>query len=175
MSGCKTGQAVFVMREPALAEIRRTSMRWKGHRALLVGVLALVFSSSGCGGLHSKGGSSGDASCVGPYLNDQPPTEPFRGPTPTVSPGAAITIYGHWYTSTCNDTGGHDPLEPLPPVHLTLTLPGGAAKELGEFKPEGQDMGFSVAVNVPAGTPAGTATVRDDQPNPESYKFKVGK
>jgi hypothetical protein len=167
------GLDVFVTKEPAPADIRRTRVRSKGDRALLLGALALVFLSAGCGGLHDEGGSSGGASCAGPYLSDQPPTGPFRAPTPTVSPGAAITIYGHWYTSTCNDTGGHDPLEPLPPVRLTLTLPGGAPKELGEFTPHGQDMGFSAVVTVPAGTPAGTATVRDDRPNPATYKFKV--
>jgi hypothetical protein len=175
MADAWPGHDVFVVREPGLAEIRRTRMRSKGDRALLVVVLALVLSSAGCADLHSERGSSGGASCVGPYLNDQPPTGPFRGPTPTVSTGAAITIYGHWYTSTCNDTGVHNHLEPLPPVHLTLTLPGGASKELGVFKPQGQDMGFSAAVNVPVGTPAGTATVRDDQPNPATYEFQVGK
>ena len=86
---------------------------------------------------------------------------------PTVSPGATITIYGHWYTSTCNDTGCHDPLKPLPPVHLTLSLP-------GEFNPNGQDMGFSASAHVPAATKAGTAMVRDDQPYPATYEFKVG-
>jgi hypothetical protein len=116
-----------------------------------------------------------NASCVGPYLNDQPPSGPFRGPTPTVSPGDTIVIYGHWYTSTCNDSGGHDPLEPLPQVHLTVTLPGGAVEKLGEFKARGRDMGFSAALDVPAGTPAGTATVRDDQRYPETYKFQVGR
>lgn len=119
-----------------------------------------------------KGTSS--ASCVGPYLNDQPPSGPFGGPVPTVRPRATITIYGHWYTSTCNDTGGDDPLDPLPPVHLTLTLPGGDQQELGEFNPSGQDMGFFIEVHVPAATGAGTATVRDDQQHPSTYRFKVG-
>ena len=148
-------------------------MRSKGHRGLLIGVLAVVSLSAGCGGSQSTGGTS-SASCVGPYLNDQQPSGLFKGPTPTVRPGTAITIYGHWYTSTCNDTGGQDPLKPLPPVHLTLTLPGGAVKELGEFKAQGQDMGFSIAVDVPPGTSAGTATVRDDRPYPATYKFKIG-
>ena len=111
---------------------------------------------------------------MAPYLNDQPPTGSFGGPVPTVRPGATITIYGHWYTSTCNDTGGEEPLEPLPPVHLTLTLPGGDQQELGEFNPSGQDMGFSIEVHVPAATKAGTATVRDDQQYPSTYRFTVG-
>jgi hypothetical protein len=110
---------------------------------------------------------------VGPYLNDQPPSGSFIGPSPTVSPGSAITIYGHWYTSTCNDTGGHDPLKPLPAAHLTLALPGGATKALGEFNAHGPDMGFATAVAVPEGTPAGTATVRDDRRHPATYKFKI--
>ena len=122
----------------------------------------------------SNANGTSSASCVGPYLNDQPPSGPFRGPVPTVSPGATITIYGHWYTSTCNDTGGNDPLKPLPTVHLTLTLPGGDVQELGEFNPSGQDMGFFTGVHVPAAKRAGTATVRDDQQHPATYRFKVG-
>jgi hypothetical protein len=84
-----------------------------------------------------------------------------------------VTIYGHWYTTTCNDTGGHAPLRSMPPVHLTLTLPGGTARELGEFTGHGQDMGFSTTVWVPAGTPPGIATIHDDQPQPATFKFKV--
>ncbi len=156
-----------------LLDIRRTSMRSNGHHALLIGVLAPVLLCAGCGGPPLTAGTS-EASCVGPYLNDQPPSGPFSGQTPTVSPRSAIMIYGHWYTGTCNDTGGHDPLKPLPPVHLTLTLPGGAAEALGEFNAQGPDLGFSTTVEVPAGTPAGTATVRDDQPHPATYTFKIG-
>lgn len=113
-------------------------------------------------------------SCVGPYLSDQPPTGVFHGPEPTVSPGEAITVYGHWYTDTCNDTGSHDPVTPLPPVHLTVHLPGGTVEELGELHPQGQDMGFSTTVRVPTGTPPGTATVRDDRRPPATYDFEVG-
>lgn len=94
---------------------------------------------------------------------------------PTVGPGATITIYGHWYTSTCNDTGGDDPLRPLPPVHLTLSLPGGDAQQLGEFHPSGTDMGFSIGVRVPAEAMSGTATVRDDQRYPATFSFRVGR
>ena len=112
---------------------------------------------------------------MGPYLNDQPPSGAFRGPTPTVAPGDTLTIYGHWYTSTCNDTGGHAPLVPLQPVHLSLTLPGGAVEPLGTFTPAGQDMGFSTTVLVPAGTPVGTATVIDDREYPATYPFEIGK
>lgn len=91
-----------------------------------------------------------------------------------MSPGATIKIYGHWYTSTCNDTGGKDPLEPLTPVHLTLMLPGGIPQNLGEFQASGQDMGFSVEVHVPAATRAGAATIRDDRQYPATYNFQVG-
>ena len=85
-----------------------------------------------------------------------------------------ITIYGHWYTSTCNDTGGHDPFKPLPNVHLTLTLPGGDVRQLGEVKASGKDMGFSIGVQVPRTTRAGAATVRDDQPYPATFMFRIG-
>ena len=81
-------------------------------------------------------------------------------------PGSTITIYGHWYTSTCNDTGSDAPLQPLPPVRLTLTLPGGDVQELGEFSPGGTDRGFSTGVAGPVGRQPGTATVRDDHPEP---------
>jgi hypothetical protein len=136
--------------------------------AMAVGALA---SLTGCGLPTSNGAPN--ASCHGPYLNDQPHTGVFRGPPRTVSPGESFRVYGHWYTSTCNDTGGQEPHQPLPPVHLTLVLPGGAVQELGEFRPDGTDLGFSELVHVPAGTPAGTATVRDDREDPATYRFRI--
>jgi hypothetical protein len=147
--------------------------------------MGLLLLCAACGDpSHANGAPDGNtapdlngtasASCVGPYLNDQPPSGPFRGPIPTVRPGGTIRIYGHWYTSTCNDTGGDDPLKPLRPVHLTLTLPGGDVQELGVFDPSGADMGFSTLVHVPETTQAGTASVRDDQQHPVTYRFKVG-
>ena len=91
----------------------------------------------------------------------------------TVAPGATVTIHGHWYTSTCNDTGGHDPMVPLPPVHLTLTLPGGQVQQLGEFTPGGASMGFATPVQIPPGTGPGTATVADDRDPQASYEVQV--
>jgi hypothetical protein len=172
MSGWSKCHDHAVVVEPDRAEIRRRGMSClRNLRPAGLGILMLLFSA--CSGPHDTADTT--ASCVGPYLSDQPPSGSFRGPVPTVDPGATITIYGHWYTSTCNDIGGvDDPLRPLPPVHLTLSLPGGAVEELGEFSPKGQDMGFSTAVHVPAGTPAGTATVSDDQQYQRVYKFKIG-
>lgn len=91
------------------------------------------------------------SSCVGPYLDDQPPSGTFRAPTPTVAPGDQLTIYGHWCTDTCNDTGdgGSSMPMPMPMVRLTLTLPDGAVEEHGQFEPHGRDMGFSTDVSVP--------------------------
>jgi hypothetical protein len=154
-------------------------MRLLGASGLLLLCAAYGGPSNPIGASGAKvtsgaNGTSSDASCVGPYLTDRPPSGPFRGPLPRVRPGATITIYGHWYTRTCNDTGGNDPLVPLPPVHLTLTLPGGAVQQLGEFHPSGKYMGLSIGVHVPAATRAGTATVRDDQQHPAAYRFKVG-
>jgi hypothetical protein len=142
-----------------------------GKWAILGGASALLLLATACGGSPGTRGAE-NASCVGPYLNDQPPTGAFRGPVPTVRPGDTITVYGHRYTTTCNDTGGDDPQEPLPPVRLTVTLPGGVAQPLGEFTPAGDDLGFSTMVDVPANTPAGTATVRDDLQH--TYTFSVG-
>jgi hypothetical protein len=88
--------------------------------------------------------------------------------------GGTITIHGHWYTDMCNDGGSHRREEPLPPVTLVLMLPGRVVSEVGEFAPGGEDLGFSAVVRVPAGTPAGTATVRDDRPHPTTYEFVVG-
>jgi hypothetical protein len=162
-----------VVQEPNPVGSRPTDV----HRIRLVSAAALLLLCAACGDNTSAGHES-SASCVGPYLNDQPPSGVFRGPVPTVSPGDSIKIYGHWYTETCNDTGGQgqtkDPLVPMPPVHLTLVLPGGAVEALGEFSPEGRDMGFSSEVHVPAGTPVGTATVHDDRQYPAAFKFKVG-
>jgi hypothetical protein len=132
-----------------------------------------VTSTSGANVTSNANGTS-NASCVGPYLNDQPPNGPFHGPVPTVSPGATITIYGHWYTSTCNDTGGDDPLEAaLPTVHVTVTLPGAMCRNSASSI-SCKDMGFSTEVHVPVATRAGTATVRDDRQYPATYRFTVG-
>ena len=148
----------------------------------------MLLLCAACSGSHPPraadappaGGRLGNASasCVAPYLDHQPSSRlraSARDLAPTVGPGESITIYGHWYTSTCNDTGGHDPLEPLPPVHLTLTLPGGDVTQLGAFHPGGADMGFAVEVHVPPGTPAGAAQVRDDQRYPSMFEFEVGR
>jgi len=137
-----------------------------------IGVCLILFSTA-CGGASGGAGEGAAASCVGPYLNDQPPSGPFRAPTPTVAPGDGLTVYGHWYTSTCNDTGGDEPLAPLKPVQLTLTLPDGSVTELGEFEPHGDDMGFSTTVTVPTGTPAGVATLTDNRSLPATYEFNV--
>ena len=149
------------------------------HLAVTTPLLLLLALAGGCGDSAGPGGSGGGqaagASCVAPYLDDQPPTgdaEP-AAPAPTVHPGDSLRVYGHWFTSTCNDTGGHDPYEPLPPVHLTVTFPGGATQDLGEASPAGSDMGFSEVVRVPDGTPDGTATVRGDGELPTTYRFPV--
>jgi hypothetical protein len=120
-------------------------------------------------------GAPGDSnrSCVGPYLDDQPPGGGYGAPAPTTRPGGTLMIYGHWYTSTCNDTGGSDPLTPLAPVHLTVTLPGGRAVPLGEHTPHGPDMGFTAEVHIPTEAGAGIATIRDDRSYPEVYRFKI--
>jgi hypothetical protein len=171
--------------EPRRAAIRQTRMDNVPPRVRLLAASGLLLLCAACGGPSNAIGASSakatsnvngtsNASCVGPYLNDQPPNGPFGGPLPTVSPGSTITIYGHWYTRTCNDTGGNDPLKPLPTVHLTVMLPGGDVQELGEFNPSGNNMGFATEVHVPVSARAGTATVRDDRQYPATYMFKVG-
>lgn len=172
--------------EPQRGTIRQRRMDKAPITLRLLGACSLLLLFTSCGNpsiAHGPASSatssstvigSANASCVGPYLNDQPPGGPFRGPEQIVSPGTTITIYGHWYTSTCNDTGDQDPLEALPPVHLILTLPGGSPQSLGQFLPSGQDMGFSVEVHVPAETQEGSATIRDDRPFATAYTFEVG-
>jgi hypothetical protein len=92
-----------------------------------------------------------------------------------VHPGDVITVYGHWYTITCNDTGQHDPLQPLPAVNLTLTLPSGDTKPLGKYSPAGPDMGFTASVHIPATAPAGIATVSDNrtETRPATFPFRI--
>lgn len=126
---------------------------------------------------------------MAPYLDARSPADEARartlpvGPTPHVKPGGSIVLYGHWYATTCNDTGvngkmADDPIRPMPPVHLTLTLPDGTTTRLGPFQPGGSDLGFRFEVRVPAGTPAGRATVAEDRHGrkvPHSaYRFVVG-
>jgi hypothetical protein len=82
-------------------------------------------------------------------------------------------VYGHWYTATCNDTGGHDPLVPTAPVHLTVTMPGGRVTTLGSFEPAGTDRGFAARVTVPDDVEPGTATVQDDHDPPATFRFTV--
>jgi hypothetical protein len=172
-------------KEPIYAVIRQTDMTNDVPRIRLLAASGLLLfcaawggPSNATGGSHAKGTSDADgtssASCAAPYLDDRPSSGLVRGPVPTVRPGAMITIYGHWYTSTCDDTGGNDPLMPLPPVHLTLTLPGGDVQELGVFHPTGQDMGFSIGVRVPPDTRSGTAIVGDTGKYRATYEFKVG-
>jgi hypothetical protein len=60
----------------------------------------------------------------------------------------------------------------VPPVHLTVTWPGGATQDLGDASPAG-DMGFSVVVRVPVATPPGMARVRDDGGWSTPYRFQV--
>lgn len=139
------------------------------HAAILVATLLL----GACSGTKPGAGQESVGGCNGPYLNTEPPGGSFPGPTATVSPGDALTIYGHGYTSTCNDTGESDERQPLPPVQLTVTLPGGKTTNLGTFAPQGGDMGFSTTLTVPAGTPSGIAKVSDDGEETATYRFEV--
>lgn len=144
-----------------------------------VWVLAAALVAGGCAGTPASGpGSGGDgaaASCVGPYVDASPPDGRYGAPPPMVAPGAEVTLYGHWYTSACNDTSGlDDPVVPLPDVTLTVTWPDGRTSELGPYAPGGSDMGFTAALTVPPDVPAGTATVSDGRGGP-GYTFTVGR
>lgn len=142
-------------------------------------MLVLVPLLVACVGLEDKAGPvgrDGNAACEGPSLSDQPPDGRHDAPPPTVRPGTTIEIYGHGYTSTCNDTGGHDPLEPLPDVELTLTLPGGKTQSLGRHSPGGPDLGFKAVIRIPSGTRTGTAMISDDRrPYPATFRFQIGR
>lgn len=141
---------------------------------MLLALPLLAACGSKPGNAPGAAGDRGSASCVAPYLNDEPPTGPYKSPPLSVKPGATITLYGHAYTSTCNDTGFHSPLQPLPPVKLTLTLPGGKVEQLGQLQAGGRDMGFSVRVRIPDETPHGTAKITDNWgPFPATYRFTV--
>ena len=148
-----------------------------GTRRTTLGlVLAALVLATGCGSSTGSGGGTGGgtgsggggaaASCAAPYLDDRPPGEPSHGGRPVVRVGEDVTVYGHFYTSTCNDTGGdtggHDPLEPLPPVTLTVRMPDGDVVDLGTHTPSGPDAGFAAVLHVPPTAAPGVATVRDD-------------
>lgn len=141
---------------------------------VLLGLPLLAACANKPGTSESAAGDGGNASCVAPYLNDQPPTGSYKSRARTVRPGQTITVYGHWYTATCNDTGSHSQLKPLPPVKLTLILPGGKIEHLGRRRAGGRDMGFSIRVRIPNHTEQGAAKVTDDRkPFPATYKFQV--
>ncbi len=156
--------------EPDRFVARPLGMTWR-LPVSTVGVLIVMVSGAACG--VSQGGTSA-ASCAGPQLDDRPPGRYYtHPPTPSVHPGDELVVYGHWYTSTCNDTGRHDPLRPLPPVKLTLTLPGGRVEPVGTFTPAGSDMGFHTSVQIPVDSAAGTATLSDDREPPATYAIEV--
>ena len=171
-----------------MPDVRR-SMRVRA--AALVCLLAVAGALSGCGDTVQRGAGdpprtsgSGDdngggtvqaeASCVGPYLDDQPPNGEFGTAPPTLRDGDSLVVHGHWYTDTCNDTGGDDPVTPLPDVRLTVTFPDGTSTELGPFTPGGHDMGFAATIDVPAGMALGPVVVRDDRDPLATYRFRIG-
>jgi len=134
---------------------------------------ALVLLLGACGAGTNAGGTR-EFSCVAPFLDSVPPDASSVEADSPVSPGDSVTVYGLGFTGTCHDTGGNDPLQPSAPVHLTVTWPGGDTQQLGTFTPSGSDMGFSVVVQVPAGTPSGVARVRDDEQDATTCRFHVG-
>ena len=158
--------------------------------AALVCLLAGLVALSGCGTAQrgaddpprsqtvdsAAGDAHAAASCVGPYLDDQPPGGTFGGPAPTVRPGDSLEVYGHFYTRTCNDTGQDRPLVALPDVRLTVTFPNGDEVLLGPFTPGGRDMGFAATIEVPSDARAGEVMVTDgrDDPGPFLYEFWIG-
>lgn len=141
-------------------------------------VLVPLLIACGAKDLGNMSGTGSNGSCVAPYLDHQPPGGHSDAASPTVRPGHSLKIYGHWYTSTCNDTvangtPANQPLKPLPPVRLTLTLPGGEVQRLGRYRPGGQDLGFTVSVRIPTDARAGTATITDDRTDPATYSFRI--
>ncbi|GAB3927306.1 hypothetical protein GCM10011575_09670 [Microlunatus endophyticus] len=146
-------------------------MRHKLALALILPILMACGANSVAGQDTLSG-----ASCVGPYLDDQPRVGGrFGASSPTVHPGDSITVYGHWYAKSCNDSGGHDPIQPLPSVRLTLTLPDGRVQHLDRYTPTGPDFGFAATVRIPPKTAAGTAVVRDDRdPVRATFTFTIG-
>lgn len=133
-------------------------------------VLAVVPLLAACTGVSAGAG----ASCVSPYLDDQDPHGTYGAPAATATAGGVLTVYGHWYTSTCIDTNhGKDDPEPLRPVRLTLTLPDSSVHDLGSFTPTGEDSGFHVVVRVPRTTVPGSASIRDNREPSAVHRFTV--
>jgi hypothetical protein len=148
--------------------------------AVLVCLVASL--SSGCAlaersvvgsGSPSVGTGHAAASCVGPYLDDQPPAGRYGVPPPTVAPGETLVVYGHWYTRTCNDTGHYRTPKPMPDVTLTVQFPDGRTTTLGPYPPHGRNMGFRATIRVPADMASGTVRLSDDQAYPFTYRFRV--
>ena len=138
--------------------------------ARLVASVALLAVLGACANSTSGGASS----CIGPYIDDQGPNGTYGSPAATVSPGDALTLYGHWYANACNDNNHATAVVgPLPPVRLTLHLPDGSTRDLGPRTPAGHDLGFSVTVHVPASAKTGPASVSDDRTPAATYRFVV--
>ena len=155
--GMRTGEPSSTRKE--VNDIRE--LRWSA--------LVVLLACSGCAGAFNDTSAS---SCVGPYMTNVATGPRDSATAVSVNAGDTITIYGHWYTTTCNDTGGNEPLKPLP-VHLTLTFPDGTSQALGQVNPSGPQMGFSITVRIPAGTHSGTASVSDDRDYPATYRFHI--
>jgi hypothetical protein len=150
------------------------------RRTTVAALVAMVFVLGSCADTRSE---EDDASggCSGPWLeNDavgEPPVGPISDPVVTVHPGQTLTFYGHGYTSTCDDTDEQGKPQPLGPVQLTVTFPGGEATDLGEYTPrvnkDNTDVGFVANVAVSPGTPNGGALVSDDLSPATKYRFTI--
>ena len=120
---------------------------------------------------------------MGPYLDDQGPGGTYGAPTPTVRAGDRLTLFGHFYASTCHDvvqfradgTRVDDGrrIVPLPEVHLTVTFADGRVERLGPFTPGGDDFGFAATVQLSDVAVPGTVTVADDRAFPATYRFQI--
>ena len=149
-------------------------------RTTVAALVATVFVLGACADTRSEDDDA-SGSCYGPWLeNDafgEPPVGPVYDPVATIHPGRTLTFYGHGYTSTCHDTGEQGKQQPLGPVQLTVTFPGGETTELGEFTPrvnkDNTDVKFVARVAVPPGTPTGVALVSDNLSPATKYRFTI--
>ncbi|MEP7055433.1 MAG: hypothetical protein ABI912_09320 [Actinomycetota bacterium] len=107
--------------------------------------------------------ATASAKCVGPDLSFEKPSDVLAPATePILHTGAKTTVYGEWFHSGCNDTGGgpcsgeHE--RGIKGIELVLTQ-GERSWSFGRHNAKGRYFAVEWAVDVPAELHPGPATI----------------
>lgn len=117
-------------------------------------------------GAQGGGGGGIGASCAGPQLRLA--GEPAHSRTPDVRVGQELTVTGHFFLDSCNDTNPQ--LHPAPrPLRVGISLRGhGRTVLLRTVQAHGELGTFRATVRIPAGYPVGTARLTTRTAGPQA-------